>query len=41
MFDFLTAAAAVATIANFLLELIWKIKLKRKDGEGKKKKSQR
>lgn len=41
MFDFLIAAAAVATIANFLLDLIWKIKFKRKDGEGKKKKSQR
>lgn len=40
MFDFLYAAAAVATIANLLLELTREIRLKRKDGKGKKKKSQ-
>ena len=40
MYDFLIAAAAVATIANFLLELIWKIRLKLKDGKGRKEKSQ-
>ena len=41
MFDFLIAAAAVATIASFLLELIRELKLKRKDDKGEKKKSQR
>ncbi len=40
MCDFLFAAAAAATIASFLLELIKEIRLKRKDGNGKKKKSQ-
>lgn len=40
MFDFLIATAAVATIADFLLDLIREIKLKRKDDGGKKKKSQ-
>ena len=35
MFDILIALAAVATIANFLFDVIKEIKLKRKDGKGK------
>ena len=38
MFDFLDAAAAVSTIALFVLELIREVRLKRKDGEEKNKK---
>ncbi len=39
MDKFLFAAAAVATIASFLLELWREFRLKQKNGEGKKKKS--
>ncbi len=40
MFELLFAAAAVATIANLLLDVWVEIKRKRKNGRGGKKKSQ-
>lgn len=40
MYNFLMVAAAIATIASFLLEVFKEIRLKRKDGKGEKKKSQ-